>query len=242
MFKSQQSNKHITIIGLTPFERIFLLIAPPAAGLIVGYFLPSIADWAAGLPWFPFQGPLKLVASIQEIWLTAVTTILGFIAGMWLSAEAIKDSLIITVSDEEVILNIADSTHRYSRSDIASMFIDGKELVLLGNAGQELARERYESTPAKIADAFVKHRYSWSFDGDPYEAEYRLWVDHTPDLSPALNALLRARNQALQKKDMESAKEMQCEASKLGIIVKDKGKFQYWRNPGKTHEVRYDEK
>ncbi|MGF9913123.1 DUF308 domain-containing protein [Paenibacillus ehimensis] len=242
MFKSQQSNKHITVIGLTLFERIFVLITPPVVGLIVGYFLPSIADWAAGLPWFPFQGPLKLVASIQGMWLTIVTTILGLIAGMWLSAEAIKNSLFITVSDDEVMLKIKDSTQRYSRSDIASMFIDGKKLILLGNTGQELASELYESTPAQIADTFVKHGYPWSFDGDPYEAEYRLWVDHTPDLSPALNALLRVREQALQKKDVESAKEMQCEASKLGIMVRDRGKFQYWRNLGKVNEVGHDEK
>ncbi|WP_429792679.1 CysS/YqeB C-terminal domain-containing protein [Brevibacillus borstelensis] len=70
-------------------------------------------------------------------------------------------------------------------------------------------------------------------EGDPYEAEYRLWVDQTPDLSPALNALLKGREQALQEKDVESAKEMQREACKFGIMVKDRGKFQYWRNLSK---------
>lgn len=158
---------------------------------------------------------------------------LGLIAGVWLSAVAIKESLVIAVSDDEVTMKINDGTQRYSKSEIASVFIDGKELVLLGNTGQELAREAYESTPATIADAFVKHRYPWSVEGDPYEAKYRLWVDQTPDLSPALNALLKGREQALQEKDVESAKEMQREACKFGIMVKDRGKFQYWRNLSK---------
>lgn len=70
----------------------------------------------------------------------------------------------------------------------------------------------------------------------------RLWVDHTPDLSPALNALLRGREQSLQKKDEESAKEMLREASKLGIMVRDRGKFQYWRNLIKVSEADDDEK
>lgn len=233
MFKSQQSNKHMTVTGLAPVERVLVMLTPPVLGMILGYFLPSIADWVAGLPWFPLQGPLQLVASFDEKWVAIVTTFLGLIAGVWLSAVAIKESLVIAVSDDEVTMKINDGTQRYSKSEIASVFIDGKELVLLGNTGQELAREAYESTPATIADAFVKHRYPWSVEGDPYEAEYRLWVDQTPDLSPALNALLKGREQALQEKDVESAKEMQREACKFGIMVKDRGKFQYWRNLSK---------
>lgn len=235
MIKSQPSNNHPSVIGFTTIERIFVLVIPPVLGLILGYFLPAIAEWAAGLPWFPFQGPLELVASVHGKWITIVTTFIGLVAGMWLSDLVIKESLFITVTDDEVVLKIKGSVQRFSRSDIAAMFIDGKNLVLLGNAGQELAREPYESTPAKIADTFVKHGYPWSFAGDPYETEYRLWVDDTPDLPPALNALLRAREQALQKEDVESAREIQREAGKLGIMVRDRGKFQYWRNPSKEN-------
>ena len=241
MLKSQQSSKQATVISLTTGERVIVLIIPPAIGLILGYFIPAIADWAAGLPWFPFQGPLKLIAFIQAKWVTIVTTFLGLIVGIWLASKAIHESLVISVSDDEVILKIGDSDQHYSKPDIASVFIDDKMLVLLGNAGQELAREPYESTPRNIADTFVKHDYPWASDGDPYEAEYRLWVDHTPELAPAVNALMRYREQALLKKDMNSAKEMLREASKLGIMVRNKGKLQYWRSLGNVNGVDHDE-
>jgi len=229
----QQNDKKVTIIQLTRLERALLLVAPPVLGVILGYFIPHIADWAASLPWFPFQGPLKLIASIPEKWAVIVTAFLGLMAGAWLTSEAIKDSLVMTISDDEVTINIKKLDQRLSKSDITSVFIDGKQLVMVGHAGLELVRESYESTPAHIANAFVKHGYPWSSDGEPFEADYRLWVENTPDLPPALNALLRAREQALCKKDTETAKEIRREAGKLGVAVRDKGKFQYWRNVDK---------
>ncbi|MCC3374241.1 DUF308 domain-containing protein [Cohnella sp. REN36] len=230
MSNLQQSNKKATIVQLTRFERALVLVTPPVLGLILGYFVPAIADWAASLPWFPFQGPLKLIASIQAGWTVIVTAFLGLIAGVWLTNEAIKDSLVITISDDEATLSIKSTKISFSKPDIASVFMDGKQLVLIGRNGLELARESFDSTPAPIADAFIGHGYPWSPEGDPFEADYRLWVKNTPDLPPALNALMKAREQALLGKDAESAKEIQREAGKLGVSIRDKGKFQYWRN------------
>ncbi|WP_236707848.1 YqeB family protein [Brevibacillus choshinensis] len=229
-----KSNAHlndnpVTVVGFTQIVHILVLIVPPALGLILGYFIPSIAKWAIQLPWIPFQGPLELIAHFHENWVVFVTTILGLIAGIWLSVEVMKDSLVITVSDDKVSLKIKGTVQNISRVDVASAFIDGKKVVLLGSTGNELARETYESAPADVARAFVKHDYPWLPTGDPYDGDYRLWVPETPELPPAVNALLKAREQALQKKDAEAAKEMYREASRIGIVIRNKGMLQYWR-------------
>ncbi|MEK5645832.1 hypothetical protein BK138_32105 [Paenibacillus rhizosphaerae] len=168
--RKPQQNKEFTIIQLTRIERTLVLVTPPVLGLILGYFIPNIADWAASLPWFPLQGPLELVASINEKWAVMVTAFLGLMAGVWLSAEAIKDSLVLKISDDEVILNIKKTDRRFLKSDIASVFLEGKQLILVGHTGSELARESYESTPAHIADTFVSHGYPWSSEGNPFKA------------------------------------------------------------------------
>ncbi len=241
MSHTAHRNKPFTVVSLTPVERMLVLIVPPVLGIVLGYFLPSIADWASHLPWVPFQGPLQLIASLQAKWVIVVTTIVGLIAGLWLTAEAMSDSLVIEVSDEEVRLRSKGIVQAFARSDVATAFIDGKQLVLLGKFGEELARETYESSHANVARAFGKHGFPWASLGDPYDTEYRLWVPDTPELSPAQNALLKSRDYALQKKERESAKEMYREAGKLGIVVRDKGNLQYWRcimkdTEGKTNE------
>ncbi len=162
MSKPQISDKRVTMIQLTRAERALVLVIPPVLGLILGYFVPAIADWAVSLPWVPFQGPLELIASIPERWAVIVMALLGLLAGAWLTTEAMKDSLVITVSDEEVVLKIKQTIACFNKRDIASVFIEGKQLVLVDHTGLELAREPYESTPDQIANAFMKHGYPWS--------------------------------------------------------------------------------
>lgn len=232
MTRAQESTKPSTVIGLAPIERILILIVPPIVGLILGYFIPPIAHWAADLPWFPFQDYLQIIANIQEKWAVIITTILGLFAGVWLTVAAITDSLEITVTEDEVKLKIKGVTQSYSKSDIAQVYLDGKQLVLLGINGLECAREPYESTPANIEKIFVKYRYPW-FSGVPQESAYRLWMEDALDLSASLNVLLKAREEALHRKDEESAAEIRLALGKLGITVRDKGRFQYWRKLGK---------
>ncbi|MGN7455330.1 YqeB family protein [Paenibacillus pasadenensis] len=226
---AQRGAGSITVVHLSAADRWILLTVPPALGIALGYFVPAIAGWAAALPWFPLQGPLELIASIEQEWIVLLTAALGLIAGCWLASEAMKDSLAISVSDEEATLKIRHSAQSFPRSEVAAAFIEGKQLVLVGRTGVELAREPYDADPARAEQAFIRHGYAWSAAGDPFEGHYRLWVRNAPDLTPALNALLEARELALRGKEADAAREMKREAARLGLSVKDKGTMQYWR-------------
>jgi cysteinyl-tRNA synthetase len=50
-----------------------------------------------------------------------------------------------------------------------------------------------------------------------------------PELSPSAHALLKAREKALQDKNEKDIAELRDELAKLGYIVRDEGKRQFWR-------------
>ena len=67
---------------------------------------------------------------------------------------------------------------RLERTAVADVFLDGKDLVLLGHDSNELARERTDRPAARLADAFTRHGYPWRTDGDPRAGDFRLWSDN----------------------------------------------------------------
>ncbi|KZE84440.1 hypothetical protein AV654_00605 [Paenibacillus elgii] len=218
-----------TVIGFSVAIRVLIFAGCIILGIALGYFIPLIAKWALTLPWVPFEGPLKLITSFSGVWVTVVTSLLGLLAGLWFAEEVIKDTLRVVVSGETIRLEKDGVVQDLSLADISLVFLDGKQLVILGNAGEELARETYEWASERIAGALTEHGYPWSPSGDPYQEQFRRWVLDTPDLPLAVNALLKAREIALQKKEKGEAKELRREVSKLGFVVKDEETRQYWR-------------
>jgi hypothetical protein len=65
--------------------------------------------------------------------------------------------------------------------------------------------------------------------GDPHKDEYRRWVEDLPDLPAGADAVLKARARALDRGDKEDAAQLRLELGKLGIVVRDEGKRQFWR-------------
>ncbi|MEF7439528.1 DUF308 domain-containing protein [Paenibacillus lautus] len=218
-------------LGLSWADRMLVWAVPPLLGAVVGWFLPAIADWATGLAWVPFQGPLELIASIQGPWVVIVTAVVGLLAGTVLSHLAIKESLAVRLSDMEITLRIHEAERTFRREEVSAAFMDGKQLVLLGNEGEELYREKPEAKRETVAEAFMRHGYSWR-DRDPFADHYVRWVADTPGLTPSMNALFLLREKAIENDDQEDAADLRRELSKLGITVRDDGKRQYWRQHG----------
>jgi hypothetical protein len=217
-----------TTLGFSPSTRGTFLVGLPLLGTALGFFLPRLATAALRLPWVPFQGPIKLVASLHGAW-ALVTALVGAAAGLWFAFMIIKETLAVTITDREVRLAKDDAVRVVARHDVGAVFLDGKQLVLLTTSGEELAREPHESTPDRIAQAFTSHGYPWSPNGDPHRDAYRRWVPDTPELPAAIDALLKARQRALDKKDARDAADLGREVGKLGYVVRDEQTHQYWR-------------
>ncbi|MGG3839966.1 hypothetical protein ABEV00_23480 [Paenibacillus thiaminolyticus] len=121
-----------TLLNFSKTDKVILWLGFPFTGLVFGWFLPSIAKWGTCLPWVPFEGPLKLIASYKR----------------------------------------------------------------------------------KISHLYLWIKSNWCY---------------SPDLSPAANALLKARKIAIDNGDDEEAFQLAKELWKLRVSVKENDKRQYYR-------------
>ncbi|GAB2993125.1 hypothetical protein GCM10023080_069080 [Streptomyces pseudoechinosporeus] len=200
-------------------------------GAVVGELVRLLAGWLVTLRWAPFKGPAKLLDSIPEPWVTIGAVTVGALLGLFAAFVSLHESLSVRVSDRRVVLTIRDASQEFARDKIRLAVLDGRQLVLLGHNSEELAREDCGLARRRVADAFTEHGYTWS-DVDPHLTEFRRWVPDTPGLPKGANALLKAREKALKKQDdAEDARELRKELARLGVVVRDEDKRQYWRLP-----------
>ncbi|MFE7269837.1 hypothetical protein [Streptomyces sp. NPDC057623] len=202
-----------------------------ACGAGVGWLVTLLAEWLVTLSWAPLQGPAKLVTSVPEPWLTLGGVAVGALLGLFLGFIAVHESLSVSVSSGRVVLGVRDSSQEFGHDEIALAVRDGKQLVLLGPDGMEIARERCDLSWTRLADAFAAHGYRWA-DEDPHQGEFRRWVPGMPGLPDGADALLRAREVARKKEQgSEDARELRGELLRLGVVVRDEKQRQYWRVP-----------
>lgn len=207
---------------------ILLWGGSPLAGAAAAWLLKLFAAWLVTLPWAPFQGPAELIESFPEPQVSIGALAIGVVAGLVFAAYAVHDMLTVTVTDTSVTLTRRDTTRTVQRSDASVVFVARKTLVILGHDTRELAHEKTDLNAGALERAFVTHGYPWSAD-DPHETEYRRWVDDTPDLPPGANAVFKARQQALDEGHDRDAEELRAELGKLGVVIRDEKKKQYWR-------------
>jgi hypothetical protein len=188
------------------------------------------AEWLADVRWWPIlRGPLRAAASLPEPYATVGAIALGGIAGLVLAYLAAADELTVTVTHDKVALRRGGGTREVSRADIAVAFVEDKRLVLLGGSGEELTREKCELPARRLGEAFAAHGVPWRPDGDPHRDAYRRWVEGVPELPPGADPLFRARDRALGKGDKDDAEQLRAELGRLGVVVRDEGKRQFWR-------------
>ena len=202
----------------------------PVVGAALGWLAVHLADWASELQWVPFHRPLEVIADFPRAQALIVAMIVGAIGGLVLAFIGHQESLNVRVGDDRVTFSRAGRTKEIDRAAVTGVFRDGKDLVVLGRSGEELAREKSDLDTTKLHDAFRAHGYAWHADGDPHRDRFRRWLDGDPDLSGRANALLKARDQALEKSNKADLEEFRAALSEAGVVVRDEDKKQYWRH------------
>lgn len=206
----------------------------PVVGACLLWLVVLLADWVASLPWAPMRGPFRLVSSIPEPHATVGALAIGLVGGLVVSFLAAQERLTVDVADDRVVFTRGNgTTSEFDRTRISGVFLDGKKVVLLGLNGEELTRQDSDLEADDLANAFQSHGYPWLPDGDPHRDEYRRWVEGVPGLPPGADALLRVRAEALRKRDHEDAAQLREELGKLGVVVREERKRQFWRLSGR---------
>ncbi|GAO10910.1 YqeB family protein [Streptomyces lydicamycinicus] len=198
-------------------------------GAGAGWLVKILAEWLVTLPWAPMQGPAKLLASVPEPWLTVGLLSAGTVLGLIVGLIAQHEELSVVVSAERITFTRKKKDQEFARDRVVQAFLDGRQLVLLGDDEGELARETCDLDAQRVADAFRAHGYAW-VDEDPYKDDFRRWVPDMPGLSQEANALLKARARLLEKKSSaEDLRELREELARLGVVVRDERRRQHWR-------------
>ncbi|CNE67840.1 Uncharacterised protein [Mycobacterium tuberculosis] len=223
----------VTTLARSVWFQGALYVAAAALLAGAGWLLDPLANWLVSLPRAPMRGPAELLLSVPEPWLTIGLIALGALAGTGLIFFDSLEQVSVTVSGERVVLKRPGYVQEIVREQVGHVFQEKDRLVLLGPKGEEIAREKCDLNARRLAAAFTEYGYTWA-DGDPYEDEFRIWAPKTPELPELANALLAARAAAMKSSDSgDSVKELRRELARIGIVVRDKGKQQYWRGPGR---------
>jgi hypothetical protein len=114
-----------TTIGHSTADKLVLYGGLPLLGLVLGFFLPRIADWAVKQSWVPMQGPLELIAKWDAWWVVAICTVIGAGAGVVLAAIALEDTLKVTITNSDVEFLKNQKTTRVLRNQVAVAFLEG---------------------------------------------------------------------------------------------------------------------
>ncbi|MBK3496212.1 hypothetical protein JFL43_15345 [Viridibacillus sp. YIM B01967] len=220
-----QSTVHL---NFSKGDKIFLWLILPLIGLVIGYFLPSISDWASKLEWIPFQGPFKLVASLNAGWVIFATMALGFVGGIILTLFIFDEILNIYINEETLVFKIGEIDVSYNKKDIEFIYVDQKDVVVIGHDGQELFRYKKEIGDKILKEELGEHGYTFN-EGNPYKEQFKKWVPGLTDLSLEANALLKSREMSIENDDKEEALQIVIELWKLNVSVKEVGSKQYYR-------------
>lgn len=216
------------IVSTPIWARVAVWIVVPAAGagLVLGLLrlIPVLTE----IDWLPLPGWVAKIGEIPEPWATWGALGVGLLAGLVLASMIDAEALTVRLTGTEVVLHRPGHDRTVARGDVAVAFYEKGHLVLLGRTGKELAREPSLVSGKRFAPAFTSSGIAWATE-DPYADAYQRWIPDSPDLPAAAHAVLAARQKAIKGGDSDDATELRVELSRLGLVVRDRDKKQYWR-------------
>lgn len=219
----------VTEVGPSRAFHLVVWIAFPLVGAVAGALVALLLDWALGLSWVPFQGPLELVDELTGGWTLPVLAVVGLALGLVIAVLTQRDVARLEVGADQVTLSQEGREQCVTAGEIAAVFAEDGLLVVQDAVGHRRAWVRLEDLSVReVEEAFVEHGHPW-VDADPFADDFSRWVPDAPALPTGANAVLVARQKALESNHGRDAEDFRLELEKLGVVVRDEGDRQYWR-------------
>lgn len=222
------SESQVTVTVDSKFGPTFSLVGA-AVGLGVSLLVGPVVAWLLNrIETAP--APLRLIDQLPLVWSAPLLTILGAVAG-WIAFSLWNEEAgRVTIDQHRVQLETKGSTAVYRRGEIAEVFLDQDELVLVDSRLLELSRTTSDGALAeKLAQGFTTFGYPWAGTQDPHEEDFVDWVDRSPELPESSHRLLRARRRALSDNKSGEAESMRDELAQRGLVVRDRQRTQQYR-------------
>lgn len=197
----------------------------------IGLLIPVIAARILGLAGdrgLPLKPVVALIASIDSVPEILANGVLWALIALVVIRAIQRESARIELSASEVRCQLDGELFVAERDEVGAVFLDGKLLTLLGRNSEQLFRGPTQASRARLAAAFTALNYPWR-DQDPFADLFQPWSPAAGVLPDAADMLLSARGSALAKKQSASVAELTRSLQKLGVVVREEGKMQYWR-------------
>ncbi len=166
MASISSSGGEVRIGDPTPIQRLILYVLLGVGCPLIALAVPYLARVTSDLPWFPFQGPLELLASLHSGWLVWGLPLIAFVVGVVLAGVGLGLSPVLIISESEVVVCEGDSVTIIRREQIDGVRSKGKKVTIYSAAGRELFSDEILGSREAVRSAFIDHGYPWE-SGNP---------------------------------------------------------------------------
>ncbi|MFI0977878.1 hypothetical protein ACH4SP_12865 [Streptomyces sp. NPDC021093] len=152
-----------TVLGYSRTRLLRILVGFPAVGLGIGFLLPALARWTDSSAAGPLRKVFAALGSLDQPWQIALCALAATALGVLAAYVAVADSTRVTVTDASLGIEPRDGkkAKALARADVADVYLDGRDLVVLDAAGRQLARTPRQASRHALAQAFRAHDYPW---------------------------------------------------------------------------------
>lgn len=204
-------------------------IAGAVIGFLVSLAVGPVVSWLLELI-DTAPAPLRLVDKLPLVWAMPLLTLLGALGGWIIFSIWNEEVGRVVVDQESVRLESKKSSSVLTHDEIAEVFLDKDELVIVDDRSQEISRTASDGGLAKnLAHAFSTFGYHWAGTKDPREEAFTDWVDRSTGLDDSAHTLLRARRRALADGKAGEAESLRDELADRGVVVRDRSDKQQYR-------------
>ena len=195
------------------------------AAVIIGPVVAWLLERVDSAP-----GPLRLIDQLPLVASLPLCAVLGAVGGWFVFAVWNDEVGRVIVDEEKIQIDAKDGSAEFSRYEVAEIFVDKDQLILVDTQSRELSRTRSDSGLAgTLGYAFSRFGYPWRGAGDPWDAEFVEWVDRSAAQDETVHALLRARRRALSDEKAGEVESLREQLAQHGVVVRDRGEKQQIR-------------
>ncbi len=182
-------------------------VAVLVPGIGLGLGGPALAGWLVDLldrsP-LPSPGLLQVIAGLPWSWSIPIGVLLGVVGGVLLAMTIVHEALQLTVAPDHLEYRQEGREGWIERADVASVYGDGSDVVVLDAGGRALVRLNAEALDrSRLVQTLREYDYPWQ-EEDPFEADYHRWMDGRPGFTAAEHRLI-GRWQEVRRKGKERA-------------------------------------
>lgn len=152
----------VAIGGIHGSDRTWTYAIFGGGGAAVGALVPLLAGWAARVPWMPFQGPLELIGSFDQSWLSWGRPLLGLLLGLALGAVVVHRATVLLVSRERITVTRGNEVVReIARDQVDAVYPEKGHLVVETAAGRRLYDDEVEGDRGRHREVLLAAGYPW---------------------------------------------------------------------------------